>query len=166
MSKEFRLGLFIVGTLLILTTGVFLIGSKQFLFRHTYRVKADFPNVGGLIEGGVVRVGGIQRGTVKKIELPSRSDQKVIVVMKLDGRTRNIVKKDSVAAIRSEGLLGDKYVEVSFGSEAAERLKDGDTIGSEPPLDISDIFKKTDQILDTAKDTIQNVDSISLKINR
>ena len=113
-----------------------------------------------------MRVGGIQRGTVKKIELPSRSNQKVIVVMKLDGRTRNIVKKDSVAAIRSEGLLGDKYVEVSFGSANAEALKDGDTIGSEAPLDISELVKKTDQILNTAKDTMQNVAEISSKINQ
>ena len=113
-----------------------------------------------------MRVGGIQKGTVKYISLPGRPDQKVTVVMNLDSSTRNIVKKDSVAAIRSEGLLGDKYVEVSFGSEGAERLKNGDTIASEPPLDISDLFKKTDQILDTAKDTMQNVDSISLKINR
>ena len=166
MSKAFRLGLFIVATLLILAAGVFLIGDKQFLFSSTYRVKAEFQNAAGLDDGAVVRVGGIQKGTVKYISLPGRPDQKVTVVMNLDSSTRNIVKKDSVAAIRSEGLLGDKYVEVSFGSEGAERLKDGDTIASEPPLDISDLFKKTDQILDTAKDTMQNVDSISLKINR
>ena len=166
MTKAFRLGLFIVTTLLILAAGVFLIGDKQFLFSSTYRVKAEFQNAAGLDDGAVVRVGGIQKGTVKYISLPGRPDQKVTVVMNLDSSTRNIVKKDSVAAIRSEGLLGDKYVEVSFGSEGAERLKNGDTIASEPPLDISDLFKKTDQILDTAKDTMQNVDSISLKINR
>ena len=66
MSKEFRLGLFIVGTLLILTTGVFLIGSKQFLFRRTYRVKADFPNVGCLIEGGVGAGRGNSEGNRKE----------------------------------------------------------------------------------------------------
>jgi len=88
------------------------------------------------------------------------------VVMKLDSRTRNILKKDSVAAINSEGLLGDKYIEISFGSEEAEPLKDGDTIGSEPPLEISDLMKKTDQILNTAKGTMQNMESISTKINQ
>ena len=68
MSREFRLGLFIVGTLLILTTGVFLIGSKQFLFRRTYRVKADFPNVGGLIEGRVMSAEQVRQTA----DLPSR----------------------------------------------------------------------------------------------
>src|SRR5205807_4924751 len=125
MTREFRLGVFIVATLLILTTGVFLIGNKQFLFNRTYRLKAYFPNVAGLNDGAVVRVGGIQKGTVKRLDLPSRPDQKVTVVMDLERGTRNIIKKDSVASINSEGLLGDKYVEIRFGSEGAESLKDG-----------------------------------------
>lgn len=166
MSKEFRLGLFIVSTLLILAAGVFIIGSKRFLFSSTYMVKAEFQNAAGLIDGAVVRVGGIQKGTVNRINLPASPDQKVTVELKLEGKTRRVVKKDSVATIRSEGLLGDKYVEVSFGSPDAESLKDGDTIASEPPLEISDLIKKTDQILDTAKGTIQNVESISEKINQ
>ena len=95
MSKAFRLGLFIVATLLILAAGVFLIGDKQFLFSSTYRVKAEFQNAAGLDDGAVVRVGGIQKGTVKYISLPGRPDQKVTVVMNLDRSTRNIVKKDS-----------------------------------------------------------------------
>ncbi len=166
MTKEFRLGLFIVTTSLILTAGVFLIGNKQFLFSHTYRLKAYFPNVAGLNDGAVVRVGGIQKGTVKRLDLPSRPDQKVTVVMDLEKGTRNIIKKDSVASIKTEGLLGDMYVEITFGSNEAEKLKDGDTVESEPPLEIAELMKKTDQILETTKDTMQNVDSISAKINR
>jgi outer membrane protein OmpA-like peptidoglycan-associated protein len=76
-----------------------------------------------------------------------------------------VIKKDSVASIKSEGLLGDKYVEISFGSPDVERVRDGDTIDTAPPLDISDLISKTNQILDSAKDTMQNVDSISTKVN-
>src|SRR5436853_3321274 len=111
MTREFRLGVFIVATLLILTAGVFLIGNKQFLFSHTYHLKAYFQNVAGLNDGAVVRVGGIQKGTVKRLDLPARPDQKVTVLMNLEKGTRNLIKKDSVASIKSEGLLGDMYVE-------------------------------------------------------
>jgi ABC-type transport system involved in resistance to organic solvents, periplasmic component len=166
MSKEFRLGVFIVGTLLALAAGVFLIGGKQMLFSTTYTVKAEFANVAGLDNAAEVRVGGIRQGTVKRINLPHRPDGKVTVVMSLDSKTHDIVKKDSVAAIKSEGLLGDKYVEVSFGSDEGAALKDGDTIPTQPPLDFSDLIQKTDQILDSTKETIQNVDTISAKINR
>src|ERR1700738_1178418 len=110
MSKEFRLGVFIVGTLLALAAGVFLIGGKQMLFSTTYTVKAEFANVAGLDKAAEVRVGGIREGTVKRINLPHRPDGKVTVVMRLDSKTHDIVKKDSVAAIKSEGVLGGKYV--------------------------------------------------------
>jgi outer membrane protein OmpA-like peptidoglycan-associated protein len=85
--------------------------------------------------------------------------------MDLENATHDVVKKDSVASIKSEGLLGDKYVEISFGSPDVEKAKDGDTIDTAPPLDISDLITKTNQILDSAKDTMQNVDAISTKVN-
>jgi phospholipid/cholesterol/gamma-HCH transport system substrate-binding protein len=166
MSREFRLGVFIVATLIILAAGVFIIGDKELLFRSTYSVKTEFQNVVGLDKGADVRVGGIHKGTVKRIDLPHQPDGKVTVVMNLDSSTRNIVKKDSLASIKSEGLLGDKYIEISFGSDNAEKLKDWDYIESEPPLEFANLMKKTDQILDTTKDTMQNVDDISAKINR
>jgi outer membrane protein OmpA-like peptidoglycan-associated protein len=84
----------------------------------------------------------------------------------LKSATRNIVKKDSTAAINSEGLLGSKYVEVSFGSNDAEKLKDGDTIASEPPLDISDLIKTSSEVLDSARNAMQNVESITAKIDQ
>jgi hypothetical protein len=138
MSRAFRLGLFIVTTFLILAAGVFLIGKKRFLFRHTYRLEAEFQNVAGLDNGAGVRVGGIHLGTVKYISLPSGPNGKLTVVMDMADSTKNIVRQDSVATIKTEGLLGDKYVEVSFGSEKAGAIESGDTIKGETPVDFSD----------------------------
>lgn len=173
MSKAFRLGLFIVTTLLIFGFAVFWIGSKQFLFHSTYRLQAEFQNVAGLADGAAVRVGGIHEGTVRRIDLPPRPDQKVRVVMDLHQRTRAVIKKDSVAAIKAEGLVGDKYVEISFGSNGSPMVNDGDVIHSEPPLDVADLVKKANQLLDSAGGAVQeldatvsNLNSISGKINR
>jgi phospholipid/cholesterol/gamma-HCH transport system substrate-binding protein len=173
MSTAFRLGAFIVGALLVLAAGVFLIGSKEFLFSSTYTLRADFKNVGGLDNGAQVRVGGIPEGTVKRIVLPKRPDEQVIILMNMQHATQDVLKKDSVASIKSEGLLGDKYVEISFGSDEAPRLKNGDTIASAAPMDISDLIQKTDQLLGTAQGALQNVEgaadnmkSISAKINQ
>jgi outer membrane protein OmpA-like peptidoglycan-associated protein len=138
MSTAFRVGVFIVLALLFLSIGIFLIGNKDFLFSSTYRLKADFQNVGGLNNGADVRVGGIHQGTVKEIDLPSQPDGKVNVVMNLRSQTRNIIKKDSRASIKTEGLLGDKYVEISFGSPKAEAVRNDDTIASETPKDMSE----------------------------
>jgi phospholipid/cholesterol/gamma-HCH transport system substrate-binding protein len=164
-GKAFRVGLFVAGSLAALAAGVFLIASKQFLFKSTYHVRAQFNNVGGLVEGAAVRVGGIPEGTVQRMDLPPQPDGKVTVIMQLDTASNTLLKKDSVASIKAEGLLGDKYVEISFGSADAEQIRDGDTIGSSIPLDYADLMKKADQLLDSAQGTMQNAASITAKIN-
>jgi phospholipid/cholesterol/gamma-HCH transport system substrate-binding protein len=135
---------------------VFLVGREESKFGSNYLVRSDFANVAGLSEGADVRVGGIRKGTVRSIRLPKTPDGKV-VTMDLAKDTQAIVKQDSVASIQSEGLLGDKYVEISFGSVDAARLKGGETIESEPPFDISDLFNKANQILDTGQGALESI---------
>jgi outer membrane protein OmpA-like peptidoglycan-associated protein len=158
MPKNLRLGIFVVATLLIFSAGIFWIGSRDFRFSSTYRLNADFPNAAGVGDGATVRVGGIHQGTVSRIVLPNRPDQKVRVEMDLKESTRNVIKKDSKAAIRTEGLVGDQYVEITFGSPDSPRVNNGDTISAEPPLQISDMIKKTDAILDSAQGAMRNID--------
>lgn len=166
MSRNFRLGVFVTAILLMLAAGVFLIGRNSFLFSSTYRLRAEFPKVAGLSPGAEVRVGGTRQGAVRRIDLPARPDGKVVVLIDLDTGTRNVVKKDSVASIKAEGLMGAKYVEISFGSNEVEGVKNGDTIGSEPPVDLGELMKTASDVLDSAKDAVDNVQSISEKIDR
>ncbi len=172
MSQSFRLGLFMLTTLAILAVCVFLVGSQASKFGSHYQVRSDFDNVSGLSDGADVRVGGIRKGAVRSIVLPKRPDGKVTVIMDLAKETQSIVKQDSIASIQSEGLLGDKYVEISFGSMDAARLKGGETIESTPPFDISDLFGKANQILDTSQGALEsiagatdNINLITAKIN-
>ena len=173
MSRAFRLGLFVVGTLAILGLGVFLIGRKQLLFSSTYELRSDFNNVAGLGNGAQVRVGGIYKGTVNRIQLPSRPDQKVTVILDMESETRSVIKKDSMASIKTEGLLGNKFVEITFGSHNGEAVRNGDSIPSEPPLELADLIKKTNDILDSTRETMSDVSesandlkSVASKINQ
>jgi phospholipid/cholesterol/gamma-HCH transport system substrate-binding protein len=112
MSRVARLGVFIVGALVVLATGVFIIGSKEYLFRSTYQLKAQFDDVAGLSEGADVQVGGVHSGTVHSILLPHKPSEKVTVIMDMDRSTREIIKQDSVASIETEGLLGNQFVAI------------------------------------------------------
>src|ERR1700723_1031406 len=107
MSRAARLGAFILATLAILAIGIFIIGNKKYLFTDTYQVKAQFNNVVGLDVGAEPRVGGVHRGPVHSIELPHDPTGKITVVMDMDSSTHDIVKKDSIASIETEGLLGN-----------------------------------------------------------
>ena len=173
MSRAARLGAFIVATLAILVAGVFIIGGKQYLFSSTYQLRAQFENVAGLDAGGDVRVGGVHSGTVRNILLPHQPGEKVTVFMDLGKSTHEIIKQDSVATIETEGLLGNQYLAISFGSTGAADVRDGDIIASRAPLEMSDLLKKTSGILDSSQQAIQNatqatanLQSISAKIDR
>ena len=172
MSRAARLGAFIVATLAILAAGIFIIGDRQYLFTSTYRLKTQFSTVVGLDAGAEVRVGGVHSGSVRGIELPKTPAGKITVLMDLQRSTHDILKQDSVAAIQTEGLLGNEYVSISFGSAQGADVRDGDTIASEPPLAMADLIKKTDAILDSSQVAVSNtaeatanLKSISAKID-
>jgi outer membrane protein OmpA-like peptidoglycan-associated protein len=79
--------------------------------------------------------------------------------------TRNVIKKDSVAAIRTEGLVGDQYVEIAFGSIGSPSVNNGDTIRAEQPVQISDMLKRANVMLDSAQVAVQNIDQITSNLN-
>ncbi len=166
MSRAARLGAFIIATLAILSAGIFIIGSRQYLFTPTYRLKAQFATVVGLDPGAEVRIGGVHSGSVRAIELPNKPAGKITVLMDLQRSTHDIIKQDSVAAIETEGLLGNEYVSISFGSAQALNVKDDDTIATLPPLVIADLMKKADGILDNVTAAAANLGSITGKINQ
>ena len=173
MTRTARLGAFIVFTLAILVAGVFIIGSRQYLFSSTYQLNAQFDNVAGLDAGADVRVGGVHSGTVRSILLPHRPAERVTVVMELSKSTHEIIKQDSVATIETEGLLGNQYMAISFGSAGKADVRAGDIIASQAPLEMADMLKKASGILDSSQQAVQNatqatanLNSISSKIDR
>jgi phospholipid/cholesterol/gamma-HCH transport system substrate-binding protein len=172
MSRIVRLGVFIVFTFAVLAVGLFTIGSKAYLFRSTYRLKAQFADVAGLAAGADVRVGGVHSGTVRSIDLPHQTGQAVTVVMDLDRTTHEIVKQDSIASIETEGLLGSQYMAISFGSAGQGEVRDGDTIQSKPPLEMADLLIKANSVLstsqkalDSASEAAAHLSSVSAKID-
>ena len=85
--------------------------------------------------------------------------------MDLAKDTQSLVKQDSVAAIQSSGLLGDKYVAISFGSMDAAALKGGEKLESEPPLDVADLYNKANHLLDTSQGALENILGATDNIN-
>jgi phospholipid/cholesterol/gamma-HCH transport system substrate-binding protein len=173
MSRAARLGAFIVLTLTILVAGVFIIGNKQYLFSSTYQVRAQFSNVAGLDAGGDVRVGGVHSGTVHSIALPNKPGDKVTVFIDLSKSTHAIIKQDSIATIETEGMLGNQYLAISFGSAGSPDVRNGDMLASQQPLEMADLLKKVDGVLESSQQAIQNttqatasLKSISAKIDQ
>jgi len=161
MSRAARLGAFILGTLAILAVGIFIIGSKKYLFRPTYQLKTTFANVAGLQAGADVMVGGLHSGTVRAIDLPSKPGEQMTVIMEMDEPTRKIIRQDSIASIQTEGLLGNQYVAVSFGSGSKPEVKNGDSIASVPPLEMSELLDKANGLLGQGRAAMANINQVA-----
>ena len=161
MSRTARLGAFILGTLAILAIGIFIIGSKKYLFSSTYELKTTFANVAGLSDGADVMVGGLHCGTVKSINLPSKPGEPMSVLMEMDHSTSKIIRQDSVASIQTEGLLGNQYVAVSFGSANKSEVKSGDSISSVPPLEMAELLNKANGLLGQGQAAMANINQVA-----
>src|SRR5208283_4730882 len=137
----------------------------EYLFRSTYQLKTQFDNVAGLAVGADVQVGGVHSGTVHGIALPHKPGDKVTVVMDLEKSTQEIIKRDSVASIETEGVLGNQFVAISFGSAGQAEVADGETIQSVPPLELAALLAKTNAILDSSQQAVQNTTAATAHLN-
>ena len=146
---EVKVGIFVLITLAILLGLVIALSSSSQLFRKTYFVRARFHNVQGLTSGAPVRLAGVTVGRVDQVRFaPTLGEKNIEVRLALDERVRGRVREDSTATILTIGLLGDKYVELSMGSEGKRVLEEGDYIEVREPTDFYAILEKGNQIID------------------
>jgi phospholipid/cholesterol/gamma-HCH transport system substrate-binding protein len=152
ISHKVRLGIFISLGILIFILAIYFIGEKQQLFRSTFRLSGVFKDVAGLQVGNNVRLSGINVGTIDNISIISDTSVRVIILV--DENTRKFIKKDAVASIGSEGLMGNKVLVISPGTGGKKTIENDDVIATSQPTDI-------DEILESLKTTIDNTASIT-----
>lgn len=157
-TQKFSLGLFIFIATIIFVIALYLIGNKQNLFGHTFRISAVFNNVNGLILGNNVRYSGINVGTVKNIVMVN--DSTICVDMIIEEKMLQHMKKNAVAAVGSDGLVGSMVINIVPGKEVSEALKPGDTIKSYNKTSTTDML----ETLNTTNDNAAKLTSDLLKI--
>ena len=95
--------------------GLYQVASRRWQVQPTFRVRAEFETIAGLEVGHRVRVQGIDAGLVDRVIPPGEPGRPVELVLRIDERLRHLVRKDTVARIVSEGLVGAKAVELTPG---------------------------------------------------
>lgn len=154
-SPELKVGLLVLAALAVLALGIFLIGEETQLFVRKNRYYSEFLNVSGLQAGNPVQLNGVNVGRVDEVILPEDMGESLIRVwMTLDRRYADRVREDSQARIKTLGLLGDKFVELTSGTPAAEVIPTGGQIPAAPATSV-------DQLIATGEDTMENVVAIS-----
>jgi phospholipid/cholesterol/gamma-HCH transport system substrate-binding protein len=151
-KRKIILAIFIVVGFVLFVIAVFVIGSRQNLFTSTFNLTSVFETVSGLQGGSSVRFNGINVGTVDNIEITGVD--KVKIRMIIVSSVKPFIKKDSKATVISEGLVGNKIVEITSGSADVPSVDDGDDLIALRPVEAEQIFK-------SLKKTSENADSLS-----
>jgi phospholipid/cholesterol/gamma-HCH transport system substrate-binding protein len=138
-TQETVVGIFVVIGLIAIAYMTVKLGNIGFLGENSYTLYAKFNKVTGLRVGNPVTMLGLNIGRVESFKL-DQEDQLVLVDFKIDNGIK--IYDDAIASIKTEGLIGDKFVSIDPGG-SGELLKSGDIItDTESPTDIMDLVSK------------------------
>ena len=149
-AVKLRVGVFVLLALATFLGLIYALGARARLFESRYTVHADFTEVGGLVEGATVRLAGVQIGRVTAVTLPGQPGGKVRVDLTIARRFSDRIRKNSVARIETQGLLGDRIVEITVGDPTAPPLAPGEVLVSRDPADFS-------RIISSGAETAKNI---------
>ena len=164
-ALQVRIGIFVVISLAVFLGVIYLLGARARYFERKYDLYADFTEVGGLIEGATVRLAGVQIGRVTNVVLSPEVGGKVRVTVTVSRQFNARIRGDSEAQIVTQGLLGDKLVEITQGTPAAAVLKEGDVLRTRDPVEMGRMFSAgaglvttISRLADSLQDSIQKLD--------
>ncbi|MBC3846668.1 MCE family protein [Winogradskyella echinorum] len=146
-AQKLRLGIFVlIGTILFIA-GVYLVGQREDMFKKTFVINSYFQNVNGLQKGNNVRYSGIDIGTVKDIMMVN--DSTIKVELSIEEKIISHIKKNAIATIGSDGLVGNMIVNIVPGKGISEMIENNTTIESYSKIG-------TDDILNTLNTSTEN----------
>jgi len=154
-SQKIRLGLFVIIGLLVFILAVYFIGDKQKIFGKTNHLEAVFNNVNGLQLGNSVRYSGISVGTVRGIEMIN--DTTIRIDMIIDKAIFSYIKKDAVATISSDGLVGNMIINILPGKGDEPSVQAGDEIQTNNRI-------RTEDMLNTLSVTNENAAKLTVNL--
>ena len=144
-----------VAGIVLFVIAVYLIGNRQNMFVKTFSISANFNNVNGLMHGNNVRYSGINIGTVKAITMIN--DSTINVSMVIEEKMVKHIKKDAIATIGTDGLVGNMIVNIIPGNGNSEIVASGDVIKSYTKIG-------TNEMLNTLNVTNENAALLTAKL--
>jgi phospholipid/cholesterol/gamma-HCH transport system substrate-binding protein len=162
-SRNIRLGLVVLLGTTAIIAALYYVGSRQRLFGSTVRIKAEFYNVNGLRRGNSVRFTGIDIGTVESIEITS--DTSVLVTMAIDSDACRFLRKDAVAYIGTDGVMGNKLININTSRSVAPLIENGDKLRTLKTVEMDVTFRTLNNTNDNLNAVSADLRAITEKLN-
>jgi phospholipid/cholesterol/gamma-HCH transport system substrate-binding protein len=159
MSRQFKVGLFVIAGLALTVAAVFLIGNTRALWEPKMTYRTAFQDVAGLKPGAPVRMGGLDVGQVTGLHHGSDpKDGRIFVSLAIEKKEAARIRTDTVARVGNKGLLGDKMIELGLGSPEAAALEPGQLMASEEP---ADMFAAANRVAAAAQEAIEKLEPLA-----
>lgn len=164
MSRNIRLGIFVFSGTLFFIILLYFIGNKRNLFSSTIQVKARFYDAQGLMKGNAVRYAGINIGTVKKVFI--ENDTTVLVEMIIQKKVIEHIKKNAVASIGTDGLMGNKLINITSSGGNAGSINEGDELVTYKAINTVDMLQTLSITNENIKVITEDLKQIAEKFNQ
>lgn len=147
-------GIFILLGLAILALTILTLGSQKKTFESSITVKSFFDDVNGLQKGNNIWFSGVKVGTIKKVSLTGKGQ--VEVDMSIESHSLQFIRKDAKARISTDGLIGNKIIEIYGGTLNAAEIESGDLLGNTKLLStdamMNTLSKNNDNLFEITND--------------
>lgn len=164
IGNKIKLILFVVISIAIFITAIYIVGQKQQMFSNTFRISAIFKDISGLQTGYNVRFSGINVGAIEAIW--QLTDSTVKIDMQIDRLVQRFIKKDAIATIGTDGLMGDKIVIIIPGSGNEKEINSNDIIETIQPVKLEEILLKLQITSNNAEFISNELSAIILNISQ
>lgn len=165
-GNDLRAGMFVLLGLAILVGAIVLLGQKNALFSRNTTLYVNFSDISGLVEGAPVRLAGMDVGTVAAIALPSDLEKKKArVTLAVQSEYMPRIRRDSRAIIDSNGLLGDKIVNVSMGDPEVPELRPGATLKTGETLTFEAMSNSLHEAIESIRGVTKGVEGLVEGLN-
>ena len=164
--SQVRVGAAVTVALIVLAVAIFFIGETGAVFGERYRIIALMPSANGLIQGGGVRLAGQDVGKVDDISFVpvaerQNPDHVLRITLAINRSVQEQIRADSEARIRTQGLLGDKVIDITPGSLELGILEEGDTVISAIAIDYEQMLGSASALVDDLAVMLRNMRSIA-----
>ena len=161
--QKIKLGLFVTLGLIFLTIALYMVGNQRNMFSPRFPLSTHFSDVNGLREGSSVRLGGIDVGTVRDVSIQNDSTVRVDMLIREEVRTH--IRKNAVAAIGTDGLVGNVIVNIRTVSGKAPPVVANDRIASVASVDTEALLSTLSVSNENVAVLTQNLVTLTDRIN-
>jgi phospholipid/cholesterol/gamma-HCH transport system substrate-binding protein len=163
MTNEAKTGLIVLASAVVLTLLILKVGNFT-LLQKGWTVKSRFHFTAGVKKHAPVRLSGVDVGEVKDIQMIYGDDTVIEMTLWIQDGVK--MRKDSTAYVTTLGMMGEKYIEIKAGTQAAEWAADGDLVNGSDPMRLEDLFEMATKIGGSIDKMAKDISNLANNVDR